>query len=282
MTIDERYKQLVKDIFANGNRVFNERTKKSTLQRIGLYWDFDMADGFPLLSLKKTNWRMAFAEQLGFLRGYSSAASFRAIGVNVWDANANANEDWLRNPNRDGHDDLGAIYGVQGRWWGGHYDQVRKVYEHLRQGVDDRREIVTYWNPSELDKMALPPCHFVHVYSLTKETLDLTVVVRSNDVGLGLPFNVAQYAWLLHVMAQITGHLPGKLHYHAINVHIYEDHTDGLLEAVSRRSRPQPKLLLDPRCDCLEWLEMTDSPVEHWTNVIGYNPHPFILLPMAV
>jgi thymidylate synthase len=244
-----------------------------------------MADGFPLLSLKKTNWRMAFAEQLGFLRGYSSAASFRDIGVNVWDAHANRNEDWLRNPSRAGHDDLGAIYGVQGRWWDGYCDQVRKVYEDLRQGVDDRREIVTYWNPSELDKMALPPCHFVHAYSLTgafKEKLDLSVVIRSNDVGLGMPFNVAQYAWLLHVMAQITGHIPGKLHYYAFNVHIYQDHVNDLAEVALREPRPQPKLLLDPRCDCLEWLEMTDSPVQHWTNVIGYNPHTFVPLPLAV
>lgn len=286
-TFDDLYLDLVVELLESGEWQSN-RTGIDTLYKIGVYWEIDMADGFPLLTTKKMPWKAAFAEQLGFLRGYSSAADFRRLGCRVWDANANRNPQWLRNPNRQGEDDLGRIYGVQGRRWAAPdesiVDQLWNVYLSLLKGVDDRRLVVTHWNPGELNQMALPPCHMMYTFSLREnnEVLDLFLYVRSNDVGLGMPFNVAQYAFLLHAMAKISGRKPGRLLYFAQNAHIYKNHIEALEEQLLRTPKRPPDLVLAEECNSLDFLVETEKPISEWCQIEHYDPHPAIKMEMAV
>lgn len=277
----KQYLDVVKHLLENGERRSN-RTGVDTLFDHGLHLVFDMNDGFPAVTTKRLAWRSCFAEMFGFVKGLSNAADFRSLGTNVWNANANDNEEWLNNPSRKGEDDLGRIYGVQWRSWNNSIDQLRCVYYDLTCGCDNRREIITAWNPSELSAMALPPCHLLMQFGLrSKNILDLSVYIRSNDVGLGMPFNIAGYAWLLHVMAQITGHKPGKLHYLCWNYHIYINHIKALKEQLMRWPRELPKLEISSDISCLEELEQitdTDSAFK----LINYNPHAAISMPMAV
>jgi thymidylate synthase len=210
----------------------------------------------------------------------------------VWDKDANENVQWVNNPHREGTDDLGRIYGVQWRQWSDEgfipqgdnvfefddtsIDQLKNVIDDLKAGIDNRREIITAWNPVELHMMALPPCHYMMIFSLTKNntTLDLSFFMRSNDVALGLPYNIAQYAFLLHLIARITNKKVGNLHYHGTNVHIYEPHIEGLKKQISRLPKfEKPKLTLAPECDTLEFLETTEKPISEWVDVKNYDPH---------
>lgn len=296
MTFDEYYIKLVNDVLTTGELATN-RTGIDTLYKNGLYMEFDMEEGFPLLTTKRVPWKSAFGEMLGFIRGYTNAADFRALGCSVWDKNANENVEWLQNPNRKGIDDLGLIYSSRWRNWKSIYysipdqdfiavkvDQLQDVYEKLENNIDDRRLIIEGWNPAELHLQALPVCHKTMQFSLrnNKQYLDLFLHVRSNDIGLGMPFNVAQYAWLLHLMAKITGHKPGKLLYFAMNYHIYVNHIDALKEQISRDIRPMPKLVLDDCVTDLIFLECTKLPLQDWTSVLNYNPHPNIKMDMAI
>jgi thymidylate synthase len=286
MNFDNAYIALVSDILATGLRASN-RTGIDTLYKLGILLEFNLAEGFPILTTKPIAWKSAFAEQLGFIRGYDNAADFRTLGTKVWDANANKNDTWLNNFHRKGVDDLGRIYGVQGRKWrtdskGYSVDQVTKVYEDLCAGIDNRREIVSYWNPGELNMMALPSCHMFYQFGLREDKLDLFVYVRSNDVGLGMPFNVTQYAWLLAIMAQITGHNFGKLLYFAFNYHIYVNHIEALTEQIKREPRKQPTLIIHPRCSDLHFLEQTTIPLEQWCWFNNYDPHPKLSHPMKM
>lgn len=291
MNFEQQYLAAVKNVLETGERSSN-RTGIDTLFKLGLYMEIDMADGFPLLTTKKVPWKSAFAEQLGFIRGYDNAANFRDLGTKVWDQNANENERWLANPRRTGQDNLGRIYGVQSRHWESWYDysfcgeidQLQEVYNDLNKGVDNRREIVSHWNPGEMDQMALPPCHVMYQFGLREQgsTLDLALYVRSNDIGLGMPFNVAQYAWLLHLMSVITGHKPGRLLYFAFNYHIYVNHVEALQEQLKREPKKPPQLVIHPRCSNLKFLEETPLPIEQWSWVENYEPWPAIKMEMAV
>lgn len=294
MTFDEYYFNLVEDILTTGELSSN-RTGIDTLYKNGLYMEFDMQEGFPLLTTKRVPWKSAFGEMLGFIRGYTNAADFRTLGCAVWDKNANENEDWLNNPNRTGVDDLGRIYGYRWRNWeniiakDGKYlhtytDQLKGIYNKLSNNIDDRRLIVEGWHPAELDMQALPVCHKSLQFSLrnNKTTLDLFIYVRSNDVGLGMPFNVAQYAWLLHLMAKITNHTPGKLLYFAMNYHIYTNHIEPLKELLKRQWKKSPILSLSGCVSDLNFLETTKYPIDIWTRIENYDPWPNIKMEMAV
>jgi len=284
----QQYIDLVKRILRDGERRSN-RTGMDTIQVLGNYMVFEMAHGFPLLTTKRVNWKSCFAEMLGFLRGYDSAAQFRELGTNVWDANANTNEEWLANPVRKREDDLGRIYGVQARRWAAGrskpVDQLRKVYDDLRAREDDRREIITHWNPGEMDLMALPPCHLLYQFGFEHEgfhlndLLSLFVYIRSNDVGLGMPFNIAGYAWLLEVMARITESVPWRLHYFSWNTHIYVDHIEPLKQQIEREPRRLPRLVIPPWIKTLEDLE--EGPMPQFL-MDDYDPHPAIKMKMAV
>jgi thymidylate synthase len=294
MTFDEYYFDLVYDILTTGDLSSN-RTGIDTLFKNGLYMEFDMEEGFPLLTTKKVPWKSAFGEMLGFIRGYTSAADFRKLGCNVWNSNANENKEWLNNPNRTGVDDLQRIYGYRWRTWENilvkdgkyihtHTDQLKDVYTKLLNNIDDRRLIVEGWHPAELDMQALPVCHKSLQFSLRKNKtiLDLFIYVRSNDVGLGMPFNVAQYAWLLHLMAKITNHIPGKLLYFAMNYHIYTNHIEPLKEQLTRKWKETPLLILDDCVTDLNFLETTELPIDSWSHIENYDPWPNIKMEMAV
>jgi len=163
-------------------------------------------------------------------------------------------------------------------------DQVKEVYAKIKSNYDDRRLIIEGWHPAELDMQALPVCHKSLQFSLrnNKTTLDLFIYVRSNDVGLGMPFNVAQYAWLLHLMAKITNHTPGKLLYFAMNYHIYINHIEPLKELLTRKWKETPILILDDCVTDLNFLETTELPIDSWTHIENYDPWPNIKMEMAV
>ncbi|WP_438970737.1 thymidylate synthase, partial [Methylophaga sp.] len=166
-----QYLDLCQRIIDQGEWVENERTGKRCLTVINADLEYDVAaNQFPLITTRKSYWKAAIAEMLGYLRGYNNAADFRAIGCKTWNANANENQDWLNNPHRKGEDDMGRVYGVQGRRWqkpdGTSLDQLQKIAEHLAQGIDDRGEILTFYNPGEFDLGCLRPCMHTHTFSV--------------------------------------------------------------------------------------------------------------------
>lgn len=274
-----------------------KKENRTGVPHIGYHGDmmqFDLSEGFPLLTTKAILYEKVFAEMLGFLRGYDNAEDFRALGCNIWDDNANKNPAWLNNENRKGHDDLGSIYGVQARHWigpkGTPIDQLANVYSKLVMGIDDRRLIVSHWNPGELGKMSLPPCHLLYQFGLEPTFVDrggkpyfklnLSMYQRSCDVPLGIPFNIAGYAWLLSVMAHITGHSPGTLTHFMHDIHVYENQLELAEEQLQRTPKELPKLQIDPRITTL-------GDLESWVTVdcfqiIGYYHDPFIPYPFSV
>jgi len=282
----DQYLKLCRRIVDEGVWVENERTGKRCLSVINADLEYNVAaNEFPLVTTRKSYWKAAIAELLGYLRGYNSAAQFRAIGCNTWNANANDNEAWLKNPHRKGEDDMGRVYGVQGRNWrnseGQEFDQLRKIYNDLRNGIDDRGEILTFYNPGEFEMGCLRPCMHTHTFSLLGDTLYLTSSQRSCDVPLGQNFNQIQVFTLLALMAQITGHKPGKAYHKIVNAHIYEDQLD-LMRDVQLKRKPflSPKLHINPEIKTLEdietWVTLDDFSVE------GYQYHDPIAYPFSV
>lgn len=222
---------------------------------------------------------------LGYLRGYTNAADFRAIGCNTWNANANDNEVWLANPFRKGTDDMGRCYGAQGRSWhnpeGEPIDQLLNVYNDLRKKIDNRSEIMTFMNPGERDRACLNSCMHTHTFSIIGEKLYLTSYQRSDDLPLGHGFNQVQVAWLLMIMAQITGLKAERAFHKIVNAHIYEDQLD-LLQNVQlkREPLPLPKLKINPDIKTLEDLE-TWVTVDDF-ELVNYNHHPAIKFEFSV
>lgn len=285
--MDKEYIKLCQHIIDNGVWVNNERTGKRCLTVINYDLEYDM-QSFPLLTLRQSYWKAAVAELLGYIRGLDNAADFRALGTKTWDANANINEAWLKNPHRRGKDDMGRVYGVQGRNWtspDGHgflqsVDQVEKVYNNLSKGLDDRGEIINFWNPGEFDQGCLRPCMYSHHFSLLGDKLYLNSTQRSCDVPLGLNFNMVQVYVLLAVMAQITGHKVGKAYHKLVNAHIYEDQLPYVFEMLEREPKQSPTFSINPEIETLEdletWVTTSDFAVE------GYEYHPSIRIPFSV
>lgn len=272
------------------------RTANNHIGYQGDMCKYDMAEGFPAVTTKKLAYRTCFAEMLGFFRGYDNAADFRRLGCKVWDANANENEQWLANSSRKGTDDLGRVYGVQWRRWkkwkvmdnrSGHrtgvsestVDQLQNVYDDLRQGKDNRREIVVAWNPGELDQMALPPCHMMMQFGIQGGKLNMAMYQRSCDLPLGVPFNIAGYAWLLHVMARITGLEPGEFTHFMWDIHVYENQIELLKGQLERMPYKLPTLWINPQietfADMTSWVTADDF------GLVGYEHHPGINYPFS-
>ncbi|MGE8623671.1 thymidylate synthase [Acinetobacter schindleri] len=282
----KQYLDLCQRIVDEGVWVENERTGKRCLTVINADLEYNVgANEFPLVTTRKSYWKAAIAELLGYLRGYENAAQFRAIGCNTWNANANENAAWLANPHRKGEDDMGRVYGVQGRHWrnseGQEFDQLRKIYDDLRNGIDDRGEILTFYNPGEFDMGCLRPCMHTHTFSLVGDTLYLTSSQRSCDVPLGQNFNQIQVFTLLALMAQITGHKAGKAYHKIVNAHIYEDQLQLMRDVqLKREPYPSPKLHINPDIKSLEdietWVTLDDFEVE------GYQYHEHIAYPFSV
>ena len=282
----KQYLDLCQRIVDEGVWVENKRTGKRCLTIINADLEYNVAaNEFPIVTTRKSYWKAAIAELLGYLRGYDNAAQFRALGCNTWNANANDNEAWLKNPYRKGKDDMGRVYGVQGRNWrnseGETFDQLRKIYDDLRNGIDDRGEILTFYNPGEFHMGCLRPCMHTHTFSLLGDTLYLTSSQRSCDVPLGQNFNQIQVFTLLALMAQITGHKAGKAYHKIVNAHIYEDQLDLMRDVqLKREPYPAPKLHINPNIKTLEdietWVTLDDFEVE------GYQYHEPIAYPFSV
>ena len=283
---EQQYLQLCQRIVDEGVWVENKRTGINCLTVIDADLSYDVGNNeFPLITTRKSFYKAAIAELLGYLRGYDNAAQFRAIGCNTWNANANEDQAWLNNPNRKGEDDMGRVYGVQARQWrkpdGTHLDQLRKVIDNLSRGIDDRGEIITFYNPGEFELGCLRPCMHTHTFSLLGDTLHLTSYQRSCDVPLGLNFNQIQCFVLLALVAQITGHKPGKAYHKIVNAHIYENQLPLMRDVqLKREPYPAPSLHINPDIRSLQDLETWVSRDDF--NVQGYQSHPAIKYPFAV
>jgi thymidylate synthase len=282
----KQYLELCQRIVDEGTWIENKRTGKRCLTVINAELNYNVGDNeFPMITTRKSYWKAAIAELLGYIRGYDNAADFRSIGCNTWNANANDNDAWLNNPHRKGEDDMGRVYGVQGRSWskpdGGFVDQLKKLVDDLSNGIDDRGEILSFYNPGEFHMGCLRPCMHTHTFSLLGDTLYLTSYQRSCDVPLGLNFNQVQVFVLLALVAQITGNKAGKAYHKIVNAHIYEDQLE-LMRDVQLKREPfaSPKLIINPKIKSLEdletWVTMDDFEVE------GYECHPPIAYPFSV
>lgn len=279
------YIALCERIFSEGHWILNERTGKRCLTVINADFEYDCSKGkLPILTTKKAYWKQAIAEMLGYLRGYTSAAQFRELGCNTWNANANKNQAWLNNPYRKGVDDMGRCYGAQGRDWknpeGESIDQLRNIYNDLCNGVDNRSEIMTFLNVGERDRACLNSCMHTHTFSILDGTLYLTSYQRSDDVAIGHGFNQIQVAWLLMIMAQITGLKAGKAFHKIINAHIYEDQVEPLKEQMTRKPFESPSLIINPKIKTLEdletWVTLDDF------ELVDYEHHPAIKFEFSV
>lgn len=280
------YLDLCQRIIDEGQWVENKRTGVRCLTVINADLEYDVGNNqFPLITTRKSFYKAAIAELLGYLRGYDNAAQFREIGCNTWNANANENQAWLNNPYRKGEDDMGRVYGVQGRSWqrpdGTHLDQLKKVVNNLKNGIDDRAEIITFYNPGEFEMGCLRPCMHTHTFSLLGDTLHLTSYQRSCDVPLGLNFNQVQCFVLLALMARISGHKAGKAYHKIVNAHIYENQLT-LMRDVQLKREPfaSPSLFINPKIQSLEdletWVTSDDFTLE------GYQCHEAIKYPFTV
>ncbi|GAC29976.1 thymidylate synthase [Brumicola pallidula] len=281
-----QYEQLCQRIVNEGTWLTNERTGQKCLTVINAELEYDVENkSFPLITTRKSFYKAAIAELLGYLRGYQSAAEFRLIGCNTWNANANENQAWLTNPHRKGEDDMGRVYGVQGRTWqkpdGSTLDQLAKVIDNLSKGIDDRGEIVTFYNPGEFDLGCLRPCMHTHNFSLLGKDLYLTSYQRSCDVPLGLNFNQIQVYIMLALVAQITGTNPKKAYHKIVNAHIYENQFELMRDVqLTRTPFPNPSLTINPKITSLKdletWVTTDDFMLE------GYEHHDAIVYPFSV
>ena len=282
----KQYLQLCQRIIDEGTWIENERTGKRCLTVINADLEYDVGNNqFPMITTRKSFYKSAIAEFLGYIRGYDNAADFRALGTKTWDANANLNEVWLNSAHRKGEDDMGRVYGVQGRSWmkpdGTTLDQLKKIVDNLKNGIDDRAEILTFYNPGEFELGCLRPCMHTHTFSLLGDTLHLTSYQRSCDVPLGLNFNQVQVFAFLALMAQITGKKAGKAYHKIVNAHIYEDQLE-LMQNVQLKREPfaSPELKINPKITSLEdletWVTMDDF------EVVGYQCHDPIKYPFSV
>lgn len=282
----KQYLDLAQNIIDKGTLVENKRTGKGCLTLINADLEYDVAGNkFPLLTTRKSFYKSAIAELLGYLRGYDNAADFRKLGTKTWDANANLNEAWLHNPNRKGEDDMGRVYGVQGRGWrkydGSKLDQLQKIVHNLTNKIDDRAEILTFYNPGEFELGCLRPCMHTHSFSLLGDQLFLTSYQRSCDVPLGLVFNQVQVFTLLALMAQITGNKAHSAYHKIVNAHIYSDQIDLMKNVqLKREPYPLPKLEINPDIKSL-------ADIETWVStddfkLIDYQCHPAIKYPFSV
>ena len=262
-----QYLDLVQQILDEGVRK-EDRTGTGTLSVFGHQMRYDLAAGFPLVTTKKVHVRSVVAELLWFIRGDTNTAWLRDHGVTIWD-------EWA-----DSAGDLGPIYGYQWRSWptpsGAHVDQLARVVEQIRLDPDSRRHVVSAWNVADLDAMALTPCHALFQFYVADGRLSCQLYQRSADVFLGVPFNIASYALLTHMVAQVTDLEVGDFVHTFGDAHLYVNHLDQAREQLARDPRPMPELWLDPAVRDLDAFAV-DS-----VKVIGYDPHPAIRAPIAV
>ena len=262
----------------------SDRTGTGTLSVFGYQMRFDLQEGFPLLTTKKLHTRSIFQELLWFLSGDTNVKTLQANGVSIWDEWATA-EQCARFGRKEG--DLGPVYGHQWRNFGatrhpdGTYqkdgvDQIANLVAGIKKNPDSRRHIVTGWNPKEADQVALPPCHTLFQYYVVDGTLSCQLYQRSADIFLGVPFNIASYALLTHMIAQVCDLEVGEFVHTLGDAHLYSNHLDQAREQLTRSPRPLPQLKLNPAVKDI--FAFTYEDIE----VLNYDPHPSIRAPIAV
>ncbi|HTL05480.1 MAG TPA: thymidylate synthase [Gemmatimonadales bacterium] len=262
-----QYLELLRHVLEHGRRK-DDRTGTGTLSVFGGQLRFDLAERFPLVTTKRVHLKSVIHELLWFLRGETNVQSLHDVGVSIWD-------EWA-----SPEGDLGPIYGYQWRSWptadGSHVDQIAEVVRQIRSTPDSRRMIVSAWNVGDLPRMALAPCHALFQFYVLDGRLSCQLYQRSADLFLGVPFNIASYALLTRMMAQVTGLEPGEFIHTFGDVHLYLNHLEQAREQLSREPRELPRLRLNPAVRELEQFRFEDVSLE------AYDPHPAIRAPVAV
>ena len=263
----KQYQDLLRHILATG-REKGDRTGTGTISTFGYQMRFDLREGFPLLTTKKLHLKSIIYELLWFLRGDTNVHYLQEHGGRIWN-------EWAR---EDG--DLGPIYGYQWRSWpdyhGGHIDQIQQIIDQLRRDPDSRRMLVSAWNVAQLDQMALAPCHCLMQFYVAEGRLSLQLYQRSADVFLGVPFNIASYALLLLMIAQVTGLEVGDFVHTFGDVHIYRDHLEQVELQLERTPKTLPQMKLNPQIRELEDFTYEDF------KLVGYEPYPHIAAKVSV
>ena len=264
---EEQYLDLLRLILETGvDR--GDRTGTGTRSIFGHQMRFDLSEGFPLLTTKKVHLKSIIYELLWFLRGETNVRWLQERGVTIWD-------EWA-----DADGELGPVYGSQWRSWpdgkGGSIDQIAAVIESIRSKPESRRHIVTAWNPAEVDEMALPPCHCLFQFYVAEGRLSCQLYQRSGDVFLGVPFNIASYALLTVMVAQVTGLQPGEFVHSLGEVHLYANHFEQAKLQTSRRPKALPRMTINPDRTSIFDFEYEDF------MLTGYDPHPAIKAAIAV
>lgn len=263
----QQYQNLLHDILAHGVQK-SDRTGTGTISTFGCRMSFNLAEGFPLVTTKKVHFKSVVAELLWFLSGSTFVQDLQAMGCTIWD-------EWAR---EDGS--LGPVYGFQWRSWeaadGEHIDQISNVIEGIKRDPDGRRHIVSAWNVGALRNMALPPCHVLFQFYVANGRLSCQLYQRSADAFLGVPFNIASYALLTHMVAAQCNLQVGDLIWVGGDCHIYLNHMEQVNTLLSRAPRQMPFILLDPTVN-----SVFDYRPDH-IQLMGYDPHPAISAPVAV
>lgn len=263
----EQYHRLLRLVLDTG-RPKADRTGTGTLSVFGTQERFDLSKGFPLVTTKKLHLRSIIHELLWFLKGDTNIAYLRENGVTIWD-------EWA-----DARGDLGPVYGAQWRSWpspdGGTIDQIAGVIDQIRSDPDSRRLVVSAWNPADIPRMALAPCHALFQFHVHDGELSCQLYQRSADLFLGVPFNIASYALLTLMVAQVCGLRAGDFVHTFGDLHLYTNHLDQAREQLSREPRPLPVMTLNPAVSSIDGFRYEDF------QLTGYDPHPAIKAPIAV